>query len=123
MDQPPPLPPSGDAPPSGRPVEPPKIAVPVGQAPSRTSTASIMALVLGILSFMCCGFLSGIPAFFIGRSELKAIDEGRVDASNRPIAKIGMIVGLVGAILSLLVVVFYIVIIALGIGAGMMQNR
>lgn len=82
-----------------------------------------MALILGILSLTCCGFFSGVPAIFVGRSEMRKIDEGKVPASNRTMAKVGMILGIIGTVLSLLGTLVYVVLIALGISAGMMQNN
>jgi hypothetical protein len=102
--------------------------VPTGQplnpqaSPSPSSSNSIMALILGILSIPCCGFISGIPAIFLGRSELKAIEQGKIPATNRTMAKAGMILGIIGTILSLLGTLVYIILIAMGISAGMLQH-
>lgn len=92
-------------------------------APVSSSTNSVIALVLGILSLTCCGFFSGIPAFFVGRAEIKNIDEGRSAENNRTLAKIGMILGLVGAIFSCLGTLVYMAIIALGVTSGVMHNK
>ena len=86
----------------------------------QTSTRSVVSLVLGILSLTCCGFFTGIPAFFLAKSEIKGIDEGRMSVAKRPLAKIGMILGSIGTSLSLLVTIIYVVLMALGISAGMM---
>jgi small-conductance mechanosensitive channel len=82
------------------------------------NTKAIVTLVLGILSIVCCGFFAGIPAIFLGRSELKAIDEGRSQEQNRNLAKIGFILGIVGTILSILATLAYIGIIVLAIITG-----
>jgi small-conductance mechanosensitive channel len=82
------------------------------------NTKAIVTLVLGILSIICCGFLAGIPAIFLGRAELKAIDEGRSPEQNRNLAKIGYILGIVGTILSILATLAYIGIIVLAIITG-----
>lgn len=107
-------------PPAGQPVptsgaQPPK-------PPSTTSTSSVIALVLGILSLTCCGFLSGIPAIFIGRSELKKVQEGSISESNRMLAKIGMVLGIIGTVLSVLGTIVYVIIIAFTISTGIMQH-
>ena len=109
-------------PPSGIPVGQPASPVAPPPPPSPTSTASVVALVMGILSLACCGFFTGIPAIFVGKSEMKAVDEGRIAPSNRTLAKIGMILGIVGTILSLGGLVIYAALIAMGISAGMLQN-
>lgn len=87
---------------------------------SASSTKSVVALILGILSLTCCGFLSGIPAIILGHSELKQIQEGKIPESNRTMAKVGMILGIVGSVLSCLGTLVYVVLIALGISTGMM---
>ncbi len=106
---------------------PPPIGQPVPTGPvipsQPTSTKSIMALILGILSLLCCGFFSGIPAIILGKSEINLIDEGKITENNRTIAKVGLILGIVGTAFSALFFLIYIVFIALGLSAGMMQNR
>ena len=67
------------------------------------SGQAIVALVLGILSLLCGGFLLGLPAFFLGRSEEKAIARGDSSKAGQSMAKVGWILGLVGTILSCLV--------------------
>jgi hypothetical protein len=98
------------------------IPPPASPPASPTSTSAIMALVLGILSLACCGFFTGIPAIFLGRSELKAIEEGRNSESNRALAKIGMILGIIGTVIMVLFGLGYILLIILGISTGMMQD-
>lgn len=104
--------------------QPPTPQQPVAAVPaaSTTSTSTVIALVLGVLSLACCGFMAGIPAFIIGRSELKGIDEGRLHESNRTMAKIGMILGIVGTILSCLGTLLYILLMVFGLSAGMMES-
>jgi hypothetical protein len=82
----------------------------------------VIALVLGILSIVCCGFLAGIPAIFVGRSELKDIDEGRSTEANRTIAKVGYILGIVGTALSCIGVLVYAAIFGVAIMSGSMQS-
>lgn len=59
------------------------------------------ALVLAILSIVICSLLAPV-AYVIGNNEVKAIDAGRRDPTNRGTAQAGRIIGLV---LSLLMVV------------------
>lgn len=110
-------------PPNVPPMGTPPPLPPQQGAPAGSSTNSIIALVLGILSLTCCGFFAGIPAFFIGRSEIKAIDEGRSPETNRTLAKIGMILGLVGAIFSCLGTLAYLAIMAIGVTGGLMHEQ
>lgn len=88
-----------------------------GTAPGN-STKAVVALILGILSLVCFGFLAGIPAIFVGRAELKDIDEGRSPESNRTLAKVGYILGIVGSALSCLGALVYVGIIAMAIMSG-----
>ncbi|MBI2338845.1 MAG: DUF4190 domain-containing protein [Deltaproteobacteria bacterium] len=125
MDPTPPIPVGQPA----EPAEPVQPVQPVSSPPSaastqpgQTSTKSIIALVCGILSLTCCGFISGIPAIFIGRAELQGIDAGQIPASNRTLAKVGLVLGIIGTILSCLGTLAYVILIALGISTGMMQN-
>jgi hypothetical protein len=92
-------------------------AAPPPSAPGSSSKA-VIALVLGILSILCFGFLAGIPAIFVGKSELKDIDEGRSLESNRTLAKVGYILGIVGTVLSCIGALIYAGIIAMAIMSG-----
>ena len=62
------------------------------------ASESTTALVLGILGIVLCGVL-GPFAWFIGSKEVKAIDEGRRDPTNRGTANAGRIMGIVGTVL------------------------
>jgi hypothetical protein len=61
------------------------------------SSESTTALVLGILGIVVCGIL-GPFAWYIGSREVKAIDEGRRDPTNRGSANAGKILGIVGTV-------------------------
>lgn len=65
------------------------------------------ALVLGILSIVCCGLLAGIPAIFVGRASQQAEAAGQ--ANNGNLGKIGFILGIVGTALSILGFIFALV--------------
>ncbi len=58
---------------------------------------STTALVLGILGIVVCGIL-GPFAWYIGNREVRAIDEGRRDPTNRGSANAGKILGIVGTV-------------------------
>ncbi|WP_024288557.1 DUF4190 domain-containing protein [Cellulomonas sp. KRMCY2] len=62
------------------------------------------ALVLGILSIVCCGFLTGIPAVIIGNNSKKAAAQGL--ANNGNLGNIGMILGWVGIGLSVIGIIW-----------------
>lgn len=69
--------------------------------PQSASTQAITSLVLGILGVICCGLLAPV-AWYIGNQELKAIREGRSAMAGEALAKIGMILGIIGTILLVL---------------------
>lgn len=99
-----------DAPPNGSPP------------PPGASGKAIAALVMGILSLICCGFFAGIPAIIVGRSEMTAIREGRSPIAGESVAKVGYILGIIGTIFSCLVALGYLLVIALGLGAGLLEK-
>ena len=62
------------------------------------------ALVLGILSIVCCGFFAGIPAVILGNNSKKAAAAGQ--ATNGNLGNVGMILGWVGIALSVVGLIF-----------------
>lgn len=78
----------------------------------KASTNAILALVLGIVSFLGCGLITAIPAWIIGKKEVAEINEGRSPAAGRTMAQIGMILGIVATVLS--VIGFIVWLVALG---------
>jgi len=74
---------------------------------------AVLALVLGILGFVCCQLTSPF-AWKIGQRELDAIDAGRRDPKDRGLAMAGKILGIIGsAFLALIVVVLVVQLIIL----------
>jgi hypothetical protein len=82
------------------------------------STNAIVALVLGILSLICCGCIAGIAGIIVGKGELAAINEGRSPEAGRGMAQIGMILSIIGTVLSVLGAIGYAVMIALAVASG-----
>lgn len=89
--------------------------------PQAASTRAIAALVLGILSLICLGFLAGIPAIVLGTMELKAIKAGQSPASGDSAAKVGLILGTVGTVLTCITLLGIILMVVLGISLGNME--
>ena len=52
-------------------------------------------LVLGILGLVCCTIFTGIPAWVMGVSDLKAMAAGQMDPSGTGMTKAGKICGMV----------------------------
>jgi hypothetical protein len=80
------------------------------------SANGVLILILGILSFVMCGCISGIPAWIMGRNSMKDIESGMADPSERTLVQVGMILGMVATILSVLGICFYIAVMAGFIG-------
>jgi hypothetical protein len=72
-------------------------------------------LVLGILSIVCCGIFTGIPAILMGKNALAEIDSAPGRYTNRSLVKAGFICGIIGTAWSALVIVFYVIALAAGI--------
>jgi len=72
------------------------------------------ALILGILSFVCCGLL-GIPAYIIGKRAEREIQASNGTLSGDGMAKAGWILGLIAMILMALSILAFIVLFAGGV--------
>lgn len=102
------------------------VATPVDE-PARppaeqASGRAIAALILGILSLVCMGFVTGIPAIILGRMELNAIKEGKAVCAGEGVAKVGYILGIVGTVLTCLAMFAFVALLALGISLGTMES-
>jgi hypothetical protein len=110
---PPPPPPSMTTPPP-----PPSSGGMNMGAGGSASTNAIIALVAGILSYIFCPFILGIVAWIMGKGELGKIDRGESAEAGRSMAKIGMWLGIVNVILSVLFGLVYVLIIVLAIATS-----
>jgi len=89
------------------PPPPPPMAGAMGD--TSKNSLGVWALVLGILSLVCCGLVAGIPAIIIGIQSKKAQEEGL--ANNGNLGNIGMILGWISIAFS----VVYAILYAMGI--------
>ncbi len=103
----------------------PSSTPPIPPTPSTpgASGKAIAALILGIAAFVCCGFFTAIPALILGRSEEKAIQEGRSPQAGLTLAKVGWILGLVNIILNVISIIFIVIYIVVLGGLSQMQHR
>jgi TRAP-type C4-dicarboxylate transport system permease small subunit len=76
---------------------PPSIPV----AAAQQSSKATIAVVVGVLGIVCCGLLAPV-AWYLGNEEIKAIDAGRLSETNRGMAQVGKILGIIGSILLVL---------------------
>lgn len=109
---PPPPPPSMSSPP---PPPPPSAGMNAGGS---ASTNAIIALVAGILSYVMCPFILGIVAWIMGKGEIGKIERGESSEAGKSLAKIGMWLGIVNVILSVLFGLVYVLIIVLAIATS-----
>ena len=75
------------------------------QVPSRFDGRAIGALVLGVASMTCLGFLAGIPAIVIGAMSRKDIDRSQGALKGGGMAAGAIVTGLFGTGLSLIVLI------------------
>ncbi|MFB3851595.1 MAG: DUF4190 domain-containing protein [Acidobacteriota bacterium] len=66
----------------------------VKEKEEKASGLAITALILGILSFCCCGLFAGIPAIVVGWIENNNIKAGKSPESGKWMAIVGIILGL-----------------------------
>ncbi|MEP6947281.1 MAG: zinc ribbon domain-containing protein [Acidobacteriota bacterium] len=85
---------------------------PVGQPASASaagpSSRAIIALVLAILSLICCGPFSGIPAAIVGWMELGAINQGQSPPAGKWMAQVGLWGGIACTVLHIIIYVIYL---------------
>lgn len=97
------IPPPPSMPPSMPPAGPP-LGVPYGGGSTAKNNLGTWALVLGIVSILCCGFLAGIPAILLGMNSKKAAEQGL--ATNGNLGNIGFILGIIGSALGVIGIIF-----------------
>jgi uncharacterized membrane protein YjgN (DUF898 family) len=85
------------------------------------SSNAIIALVLGILAFIGCGLLAGIPAWIVGKKELNAINAGRSPESGKTMAMIGMWLGIISVVLGILAIIV-IILYAIFVGGFILSD-
>ena len=79
-----------------------------GYAQPQTNKKSIWALVLGIVSLICCGIFAGIPALILGNSAKKEIAASGGAQTGAGMAQAGVILGIISIVLSVLYVILLI---------------
>lgn len=77
------------------------------QGPTGTNNKAIWALVLGILSILCCGIVAGIPALILGRSAKAEIDASGGAQSGRGMAQAGFILGIISIVVTIIWIILY----------------
>ncbi|HYO14045.1 MAG TPA: DUF4190 domain-containing protein [Thermoanaerobaculia bacterium] len=85
------------------------------------SSQAITALVVGILGFVMCCFVLSPIAWYLGSQEVRAIREGRSPASGEVLAKVAVILGIVGT-LALVAGLVWLALGGLAILSAVLQN-
>ena len=97
------------------PPAPVEYGQPMGQlAPHR----GVAVLVLGILGLVLC-VICGIIAWVMGNNDIREMEAGRMDPAGMGLTKAGKICGMVGVILNLVVLGFWILLFVLGAAGSM----
>ena len=89
---------------------------PYGQP--KTSGKATTSLVLGVLSMICTGFLTGIPAIVVGMGARKDIRNSQGRTGGDGLALGGIITAIIGTIIGLAVVAIAIAALSLGGSVG-----
>lgn len=91
--------------------------------PPKTSGKATTSLVLGVVSMVCFGFLTGIPAIVVGMRARKEIrlSQGRVTGDGLALG--GIITGIIGTLIGLAVVALVIGAIAVGSSVNDVVDR
>lgn len=99
------------------PAWPPQPGVPSPYGAPRSNGNATLILILGILSivFGGCGIILGPIAWVMGNS---ALASGTVDPSQIGQVNAGRICGIIGTILSVLIIIGYIALFSLGIAGA-----
>jgi len=88
-----------------------------GAAPAQNQKA-LWALILGILGLVCCGIFTAVPAIILGNNAKKEIEASGGTQSGQGMAQAGFILGIVGTVLSVLGVLFYVFFMAAAFSTG-----
>lgn len=82
--------------------------------PPPNNGKAVTSLVLGIVSLVACGLLTGIPAMILGRRAKREIQASEGREGGESLATAGFVTGLVGTIITSLAAVFVIGVFVVG---------
>jgi len=81
---------------------------PPGAAAGQDKTLAIISLVCGILSILCCGLFTGIPAIITGYMAKNNVDSNPNQYTGRGMALAGIITGAIGTVLFIIGIILQI---------------
>lgn len=86
------------------------------------SGRAVTALVLAIVSWVLCGFLTAIPAIFVAKAELGAIERGESSVAGKGMAQAAFWIAIINTVCTCIVVMIYAIVIGIGISSGGFQG-
>lgn len=75
---------------------------------------AIASLVVGIISFICCGIVLAPFAIYRGNKAKSLIDQTGIGREHRGTAQAGFIIGIISLVLNILILGFYLLMGILG---------
>lgn len=89
----------------------------------KPSSQAITALVIGLIGILtCCGTVLSPIAWYLGVQEQKAIREGRSPAAGESLAKIAVVLGIVGTAALALLILWIFLMGGLAVISGFMNQ-
>ncbi len=83
------------------------------QSSSGSGQKAMVAMILAIVAFICCGPFTGVPAAIVGWMALDAIKNGRESADSKWMAMVGLWGGIVATLLHGVGYVFWVLLSAM----------
>jgi hypothetical protein len=78
-----------------------------GYAQPKTNQKALWAMILGIISLICCGIVAGIPAIILGNIAKKEIAASGGMQSGGGMAQAGFILGIISIAITILWIILY----------------
>lgn len=91
-------------------------------AVDKASGMAITALIFGILSFCCCGFIAGIPALVLGFMENGKINRGASSAKGKWMAIVAIVLGIISVVMGCIQIIWVFFFGGMQVLQGMMQR-
>ena len=101
---------------------PPPVAGLPEHAVDKASGMAITALIFGILSFCCCGFIAGIPALVLGFMENGKINRGASSAKGKWMAIVAIVLGIISVVMGCIQIIWIFFFGGMHVLQGMMQR-
>lgn len=82
------------------------------------SQKGMVAMILAIVAFLCCGPFTGIPAAILGWMELDAIKAGRTSPNSKVMAQVGLWGGIAATIIHGGLYILWVLLSAMSAASG-----